>query len=78
MSNVPQRLSIEVDGTDTFLVVDGKRIAKRQQHKKDWIALEPGYVVSNSTGGLAIDIEYDGSAAEIGGGRPFSVRMNMF
>jgi hypothetical protein len=77
MSNTPKRLSIELDGTDTFLVVDGTRIAKRQQHKKEWIALEPGYVVTNSTEGLAIDIEYDGSAADIWG-RPFSVRMNMF
>ncbi len=46
----PKRLSIELDGIDTLLVVDGKRIAKRQQHEKDWIALEPGYVVTNSTG----------------------------
>ena len=72
MSNAPRHLNIELDGTDTFLVVDGKRIAKRQQHAKEWIILQPGYVVTNSTGGLAIDVEYDGSAAETGGGAPLA------
>jgi hypothetical protein len=75
----PKRLSIESEGRDIFVVVDGKKIAKRGQHEKAWIPLEPGYVVSNSTGGNAIDIEYDGGGdAPIGGGRPFSVRMNTF
>ena len=74
----PKRLSIESEGSDIFVVVDGKKIAKREQHKKAWIQLEPGYVVRNSTGGIAIDIEYDGGDAPTGGGHPFSVRMNMF
>lgn len=74
----PKRLSIESEGRDIFVVVDGKKIAKRGQHENAWIPLEPGYVVMNSTGGNAIDIEYDGGDAPIGGGRPFSVRMNTF
>ena len=74
----PKRLSIESEGRDIFVVVDGKKIAKRGQHQKAWIALEPGYVVMNSTTGNAIDIEYDGGDAPIGGGHPFSVRMNTF
>ena len=74
----PKRLSIESEGSDIFVVVDGKKIARRGQHEKAWIPLEPGYVVMNSTGGDAIDIEYDGGDAPIGSGRPFSVRMNTF
>ena len=74
----PKRLSIESEGRDIFVVVDGKKIAKREQHEKAWIPLEPGYVVRNSTGGNAIDIEYDGGDAPTGGGHPFSVRMNTF
>jgi hypothetical protein len=74
----PKRLSIESEGRDIFVVVDGKKIAKRGQHEKAWIPLEPGYVVRNSTGGNAIDIEYDGGDAPMGGGHPFSARMNTF
>ena len=74
----PKRLSIESEGRDIFVVVDGKKIAKRYEHDKDWIPLEPGYVVRNSTGGNAIDIEYDGGDDLNGGGHPFSVRMNTF
>jgi hypothetical protein len=74
----PKRLSIESEGNDLFVVVDGKKIAKREKHKKAWIPLEPGYVVTNSTGGNAIDIEYDGGDAPTGSGHPFSVRMNTF
>ena len=74
----PMRLSIEPEGSDIFVVVDGKKIAKREQHEKTWIPLEPGYVVRNSTGGNAIDIDYDGGDGLNGGGRPFSVRVNMF
>jgi hypothetical protein len=74
----PKRLSIEPEGRDIFVVVDGKKIAKREQHKETWIPLEPGYVVTNSTGGDAIDIDYDGGDAPNGGGHPFSIRMNMF
>ncbi len=75
---VPKRLSIEPEGSDIFVVVDGKKIAKREQHKETWIPLEPGYVVRNSTGGNAIDIDYDGGDDRNGGGHPFSVRMNTF
>ena len=74
----PKRLSIESEGRDIFVVVDGKKIAKRGQQEKDWIPLEPGYVVRNSTGGNAIDIEYDGGDAPMRGGHPFSARMNTF
>lgn len=74
----PRMLSVELEGSDLVVVVDGKRIAKRDQHEKTWFTLEPGYVVSNSIGGNAIDIEYDGGNAPIGSGDPFSVRMNTF
>jgi len=53
--------SIESDGKDIYVVVNGKRIAKRGHpntpQAKTWISLEPGWQVSSSDDTLAISYE---------------------
>jgi hypothetical protein len=57
---MPTENGIEFDGADMFVVRNGKRIAKRDQQTKTWIALEPGWQVSDVDGGEAIEIVYRG------------------
>jgi hypothetical protein len=54
------KCSIEFSGPpdfDCFIVLDGKRIAKREN--ETWIPLEPGYVV-RQIGDLEIEVEFNG------------------
>jgi hypothetical protein len=46
---MPTENGIEFDGADMFVVRYGKRIAKRDQQTKTWIALEPGWQVAAAT-----------------------------
>jgi hypothetical protein len=52
MAKKPPRLTIVADGTNIFLVFDGRQIAKRGQPKtqyaKQWIPLEPGVVARDA------------------------------
>jgi hypothetical protein len=57
---MPTENGIEFDGADMFVVRHGKRIAKRDQQTKTWIALEPGWQVSDVDSGEAIEIVYRG------------------
>jgi hypothetical protein len=53
------------DDVDWFVVHKGKRIAKRGKpdsvHAKQWVSIEPGFVVRDTHGGNAIEVEYVGS-----------------
>ncbi len=44
---------LESDGSDIFVVVNGKRIAKRQA--RAWVHLEPGYIVRSCGGRYGLD-----------------------
>ena len=56
-------VTIDSDGADLFLVVDGLRIAKRGDpgtpQAGTWISLEPGWTVRDREGGGAIEIEHN-------------------
>jgi hypothetical protein len=60
MTNMPPECVVEVTeaGTDTFVVLDGVRIAKRGRPNTPqagtWILLQPGYQVSESKDGSKI------------------------
>lgn len=60
----PPQLVISSDGTDIFLIFDGKRIAKRGRPKtpyaKQWIALEPGVIVRQRSPSAPIVVEING------------------
>ena len=58
----PADVRIESDDKWMFVVVDGKRIAKRDHREAGgaWISLEPAYTVRNCSGGTSIEIEYRG------------------
>jgi hypothetical protein len=60
----PPQLVVSSDGTDIFLILDGKRIAKRgrpnTQYAKQWIALEPGVVVRQRSPSAQIIVEING------------------
>jgi hypothetical protein len=55
---------IESDGTDMFVLFEGKRIAKRGHpgtpHAMTWISLEPGFVVTSAPDHSSITIEFNG------------------
>jgi hypothetical protein len=58
-------IDVVADGTDIFIVRNGKRIAKRgrpgTQQAKTWIPLEPGFVVFDDPGtDGSIVIEFNG------------------
>ena len=57
-------LSMESDGKDIFLVLDGKRIANRgrpeTRHAKKWIPLEPGVVVRDVNYPEQVVVEING------------------
>ena len=59
-----QGLVMQSDGTDLFLRLDGKIIAKRGHpgtlHAKQWIPLEPGVVVLDAPDMSSITVEYSG------------------
>jgi hypothetical protein len=61
------KLEMTSDGTDVFLVLGGKRIAKRgrprTQHAKQWIVLEPSVVVRETDCPGEIIVEIDGVVA---------------
>jgi hypothetical protein len=59
-----QGLVMQSDGTDLFLRLDGKIIAKRGHpgtlHARQWIPLEPGVVVLDTPDMSSITVEYVG------------------
>jgi hypothetical protein len=59
-----ERLEIEFDGSDLFVVYDGKRIAKRGRsgtpQDGTWIPLEPGYSVFGDEDLRAIIVKRNG------------------
>jgi hypothetical protein len=63
MTNMPPECVVEVTetGTDTFVVLDGVRIAKRGRPNTPqagtWILLQPGYQVSKSMDGSKIVVK---------------------
>ena len=56
--------AIESDGTDVFVIYDGKRIAKRGHpdtpQAGTWVSLEPGYTVRDKNYPQELVIEYEG------------------
>jgi hypothetical protein len=62
-----ERLAIEIvfDGDDCFVIADGLKIAKRGNNK-DWIPLEPGWIVAcdpySNGDEMEIVVDYDPSA----------------
>jgi hypothetical protein len=52
---------IECDGRNLFVVYDGLRIAKREN--RQWISLEPGFVVTSPPDHESITITYHGELA---------------
>jgi hypothetical protein len=53
------------DGENTFVLVDGVKIAKRGQrntaHAMMWIMLEPGWIVRDVHEGTAIEVGFEGA-----------------
>ena len=58
------RIASSPDGIDLYVLVDGKRIAKRGQpgtpQAGTWISLEPGWEVVSSPDRRTISISYNG------------------
>lgn len=56
------QLTIEGDGNDIFVVLDGLRIAKRGHsgtlQAKTWVSIEPGWTVRDGPG--YIEVEHEG------------------
>ena len=53
------------DGENTFVLVDGVKIAKRGRpdtaHAMMWIMLEPGWIVRDVHEGQAIEVRFEGA-----------------
>jgi hypothetical protein len=53
------------DGENTFVLVDGVKIAKRGRpdtaHAMTWIMLEPGWIVCDVHEGKAIEVRFEGA-----------------
>ena len=53
------------DGENTFVLVDGVRIARRGAadtiHAMMWIMLEPGWIVRDIHEGTAIEVRFEGA-----------------
>jgi len=53
------------DGENTFVLVDGVKIAKRGRpdtaHAMMWIMLEPGWIVRDIHEGQAIEVGFEGA-----------------
>ena len=64
MAKKQPKLEMVKDGTDIFLLLDGKKIAKRgqpkTQHAGQWIPLEPGVVVTQRSPFDQIIVEISG------------------
>ena len=56
--------SVESDGNDLFVKLDGVSIAKRgrpgTQQAGQWVSLEPGYVVLDGLGLKTIIVQFNG------------------
>ena len=56
--------AIESDGTDVFVIYDGKRIAKRGHpdtlQAGTWVSIEPGYRVLDKDYPVKLVVERDG------------------
>jgi hypothetical protein len=56
--------AIESDGTNVFVIYDGKRIAKRGHpdtpQAGTWVSIEPGYTVWDKNYPQELVIEYEG------------------
>jgi hypothetical protein len=56
--------AIESDGTDVFVIYDGKRIAKRGHpdtpQTGTWVSIEPGYTVWDKGYPQELVVEYEG------------------
>jgi len=56
--------AIESDGTDVFVIYDGKRIAKRGHpdtpQTGTWVSIEPGYTVRDRGYPQELVVEYEG------------------
>jgi hypothetical protein len=56
--------AIEIDGTDVFVIYDGKRIAKRGHpdtpQTGTWVSIEPGYTVWDKGYPQELVVEYEG------------------
>jgi hypothetical protein len=54
------------DGENTFVLVDGVKIAKRDRrgtaHANMWIMLEPGWIVRDVHQGKAIEVRFEGAS----------------
>jgi hypothetical protein len=50
---------------DVFVLVDGRKIAKRGAHDtaqgKTWIMLEPGWIVRDVDRGQAVEVRFEGA-----------------
>jgi hypothetical protein len=53
------------DGENTFVVVDGVKVAKRGRpdtaHAMTWIMLEPGWIVRDVHHGKTIEVRFEGT-----------------
>jgi len=53
------------DGENTFVLVDGVKIAKRGRpdtaHAMTWIMLEPGWIVRDVHEGQAVEVRFEGA-----------------
>jgi hypothetical protein len=54
-----ERAMIESDGSDLFVVFDGKRIARRGRpgtpQARTWVSLEPGYSVFSDEKSIVVE-----------------------
>jgi hypothetical protein len=62
--HTPQKIEVIGDGTDTYIVVDGVKIAKRGKpntpQARTWVSIEPGWRVFDNADMSQIVIEHDG------------------
>jgi hypothetical protein len=53
------------DGENTFVLVDGVKIAKRGRpdtaHAMTWIMLEPGWIVRDVDQGKTVEVRFEGA-----------------
>jgi hypothetical protein len=60
----PALAAIESDGTEVFVIYDGKRIAKRGHpdtpQAGTWVSIEPGYTVWDKNYPQELVIEHEG------------------
>jgi hypothetical protein len=55
---IDSKCKLEYDGKDLFFIFKGVKIAKRDFKLKTWVAIQPGWTVTDEPGGGCV--EYDG------------------